>query len=84
MSHIKLEPCTAYWEMHQLQEATPPLLDPGWMNFEPEAIAEPGFNRRREVLPHVSFCKLGVPSDLGTAWGYHTCAMVAWLGGHLT
>lgn len=43
------------------------LWTPHLMNFEPEAIAELGLNRRKEVLPQMSFCKLRVPSGLNIA-----------------
>lgn len=69
---MELESFTAYWEMHHL------------VSFEPQVIAEPGSNRTKDVLPCVSFCKLGIPSGLGIAWDCHPCAMVAGRGGHLT
>lgn len=62
----------------------PPLLTPYVMHLEPEAIAGPGLNRKKKGFPSVSFCKLRVLYGLRTAWGCHTCPMVAWLDAHLT
>lgn len=71
------------WEMPRGKGQTP-LLTPHVVHLEPEAIAGPGLNRKKKGLPSVAFCKLRVPSVLGTAWGCRTCSTVAWLGAHLT
>ena len=48
---IKPEACPADWKVHLLQGAMPLRLTRNLMNFEPEAVTEPGFNRRKGVLP---------------------------------